>query len=416
MDVASTSPQTPASGTAALRGPVTGGERAATPDVARGFMLLLIALAHASLYVRTEESVLMNHPVGGSALDRAVTFAGVLVMDNRAYPMFAALFGFGMATMVARQLAAGATAKAASRLLRRRGLFLLLFGYIHFCLIFPSDILGPYGLAAIVIGWVIVRGGRTLNVAVVVTGVIAVVVATLLSIALAFSNDPHGNSFRGTLWARDYGEAVLARLQEAPFADIHVMIGWPILPAILVGAIAARRGYLDDPVRHRAVLRRVALVGLPISVAGAIPIALVAADLWHPSGLVTGLITTVDIVTGFIGGLAYVAVFGLISARRKERGGEAGPVFRAISAVGRRSLTCYVLQTSLLTVFLAGYTLNIGDRIHATGAALFALGVWLTGVMVASLLERAGRRGPLDALLRRLVYGRGQRAAVRAQG
>ncbi|MEU5987391.1 DUF418 domain-containing protein [Spirillospora sp. NPDC047418] len=411
MAVRPTPLETPETPGTMRRGSVTATERAAAPDVARGFMLLLIALAHASLYVRTGDSVLMNHPVGGSALDRAVTFAGIIVMDDRAYPMFAALFGYGMAMMVARQLAAGTRPKEASRLLRRRGLFLLLFGYVHFCFIFPSDILGPYGLSAIVIGWVIVRGGRTLHVAAAVTAGIAVVAATLLSIALAVADDPHGNSFRGTLWARDYGDAVLTRLHEAPFADVHVMIGWPVLPAILVGAIAARRGYLDDPVRHRAVLRRAALIGLPVSAAGAVPVALVGAQLWDPGDLTTGLITTLDIITGFFGGLAYVAVFGLIGARRKERGGRPGPAFRAVSAVGRRSLTCYILQTSLLTVFLAGYTLNLGDKIHATGAALFALGVWLAGVTLASLLERAGRRGPLDALIRRLVYGRAPRTA-----
>jgi uncharacterized protein len=39
--------------------------------------------------------------------------------------------------------------------------------------------------------------------------------------------------------------------------------------------------------------------------------------------------------------------------------------------------------------------------------AAFAVGVWLMTVFGAYALERAGRRGPAETLLRRLVY-RGQ--------
>lgn len=35
---------------------------------------------------------------------------------------------------------------------------------------------------------------------------------------------------------------------------------------------------------------------------------------------------------------------------------------------------------------------------------LFAVGVWLVTVVAAHALERAGRRGPAEVLLRRLAY------------
>ncbi|MGH3313463.1 MAG: DUF418 domain-containing protein [Streptomyces sp.] len=384
----------------------TAAERSPAPDIARGFMLLLIALAHAPMYVTTSDPGVVTHPKGGDALDRAITFLSLDLVDNRAYPMFAALFGYGMAMLVMRQRAAGTSSSAAGRLLRRRGVFLVLFGFVHFVLIFPADILAPYGVAALAFGWLLIRGDRALGRGVVISAAAAAVLATLLSIAVAMEESGSGEELRGTVWAHDYGEAVVERLSQVPFASVHILLGWPILTAILVGAVAARRRYLDDPARHRALLKRVVLMGGSVSVLGGVPLALVGAGSWQAGDLATGSVTALHVITGFAGGLAYAAAFGLLVARLQDRGRTPGPVTGALAAVGRRSLTCYLLQSSLLALVLARVAFGVGDRIHATGAAVIAVCVWLTVLAVAVALERAGLRGPLDALMRRLVYGR----------
>ncbi|MER8071064.1 DUF418 domain-containing protein [Streptomyces sp. NPDC094034] len=384
---------------------VTPAERSPAPDIARGFMLLLIALAHAPMYVTTSDPGVVTHPKGGDTLDRAITFLSLDLVDNRAYPMFAALFGYGMAMLVIRQRAAGTSAPAAARLLRRRGVFLILFGFVHFVLIFPADILAPYGVAALALGWLLTRSDRALGRGVVISAAAATVLATLLSIAVAMEESGSGEEIRGTVWAHHYGEAVVERLSQVPFASVHILLGWPIPTAILIGAVAARRRYLDDPARHRALLRRVVLIGGLVSVLGGVPLALVGAGSWGAGDLATGSVTALHVITGFAGGLAYAAAFGLLVARRQDRGRAPGPVAGALAAVGRRSLTCYLLQSALLALILARVAFGVGDRIHATGAAVIAVCVWLTVLVVAVALERAGRAGPLDALLRRLVYG-----------
>ena len=101
-----------------------------------------------------------------------------LFIDQRAYPLFALLFGFGLATMVNRRMASGIDAYCqqltgglrapsgaeldqareqaaidARRLVRRRGLWMVLFGLIHGAF-FPSEIIGTYGIVAVVFaGW-----------------------------------------------------------------------------------------------------------------------------------------------------------------------------------------------------------------------------------------------------------------------
>jgi uncharacterized protein len=59
--------------TVQVRGPARSDERALAPDLARGFMLLMIVLANTPWYLYGKTHALSTiHPDEGSALDRAV--------------------------------------------------------------------------------------------------------------------------------------------------------------------------------------------------------------------------------------------------------------------------------------------------------------------------------------------------------
>ena len=77
------------------------------PDVARGFMLALIALANVPFWV----SYFPEHPRAGFAALDAMTSADqwwflvrAMLVDRRAYPLFSILFGFGMVIMARRTI------------------------------------------------------------------------------------------------------------------------------------------------------------------------------------------------------------------------------------------------------------------------------------------------------------------------
>ena len=80
----------------------TRGVRYPAPDVARGLMLLLIALANTPFWVATTRSSVPN-----DAVDSAWLWVRTLLVDHRALPLFAMLFGFGLATMINRRIASG---------------------------------------------------------------------------------------------------------------------------------------------------------------------------------------------------------------------------------------------------------------------------------------------------------------------
>lgn len=52
------------------------------------------------------------------------------------------------------------------------------------------------------------------------------------------------------------------------------------------------------------------------------------------------------------------------------------------------------------------YALGLAGRMSDTAAVATGVGVWLATVVLADLMRRAGVRGPAEAALRRLTYGR----------
>jgi uncharacterized membrane protein YeiB len=74
------------------------------------------------------------------------------------------------------------------------------------------------------------------------------------------------------------------------------------------------------------------------------------------------------------------------------------PLFAFLFGYGMMQL--FLRQTAAGTSEREGVAL-LGS---ATMAA-FAVGVWLATVVGADAMERAGRRGPAEVLLRRLTYG-----------
>ena len=76
------------------------GVRYPAPDVARGFMLLLIALANVSVWAAMTRGGSSGSP--GGAVDTVWIWVRTLLVTSRGYPLFAMLFGFGLTVMIER--------------------------------------------------------------------------------------------------------------------------------------------------------------------------------------------------------------------------------------------------------------------------------------------------------------------------
>src|ERR687894_462079 len=136
--------------------PVPLTDRALAPDVARGAMLLLIALANVHLYLHGRPLGVRSYPAALHGADRVVAGLQLVLVDGRAYPLFGVLFGYGIGQLAARR--AGTPLPDVVGLVRRRGLALVAIGAVHAALLWAGDIVAAYGVLAAALAGVLVAG------------------------------------------------------------------------------------------------------------------------------------------------------------------------------------------------------------------------------------------------------------------
>ncbi len=367
-------------------------ERALGPDLARGAMLLFIALANSHYFVDATE-VRGGYPQDGSALDRVVIWLLATFVDGRAFPMFGLLFGYGVARIVRRHEALGH--RPVRRMLWRRALVLVVVGFLHAMLLYIGDILAAYGVLLLVGAWVVWWRDRWLW----TWAVFFFVLVSLPSMdSGSISTDRPDPSMLPTDLVGMLGDRIVVQ----PWIMLLGPIGFAC--PFLVGLWAGRRRVLERPGENRRLLTWTAVVGIAVAVAGAQPVALMLSGVTDvPGSDVLELIGPLHDSAGVLGGFGYAAAFALLAHRIGDR---RHRVVDAVAATGQRSMTCYLAQSIVWTVVFAGFLLDLSDTMTAATTALLAVATWGATVLLADRMRVAGNRGPFETLVRRVTYGR----------
>ena len=397
------------------------GVRYPAPDVARGFMLLLIAVANVPSWNKMPNGA--EPPV--SSVDAWWMFVRTLVVDHRAYPLFAMLFGFGLMTMINRRIASGTQTYLAClpgapegrepmpheaawarematidayRLVRRRGWWMILFGFVH-GIVFPGDIIGAYGLVAVLLANLLAR--KNYSALYLTAGIITVVAlgtylatGTLSADIPAASGEQSISLTAALLWA---GGNIA---QWVVVLVVQILIAL-IIPAAVIGARLADTDLLTQPEQHRRLLISVGLGGLALGALAALHGALTlvtSMELWPTDFAAKEFF-------GLAGACGWLALLVLYAGGPRPDGRLTG-LRRLASAVGRRSMTVYLSQTILFGIIFGIIPLLVTGRrlwVGQAAAAPIALGVWLATVVLCVVLERGGHAGPFETLLRTAV-------------
>ena len=399
----------------------TGGRsvRYPAPDVARGFMLLLIALANVPYWLRYFPA----SPDGPSSADHWWVLIRAALVDRRGYPLFALLFGFGVATMVRRRIERDVEAAHqsvdpqvraswaphvaaqwealvrqeatddAARLVRRRGWWMILFGFVH-GIVFAGDIIGAYGIVAVLFAGVV---ARRKNMWMAVWGCVIGLVSARSSIGVGswkaslgdLSDVIHPHASLSVYYVPDS----IAQWAMTALITVHISM---VVPAFMIGARLGQTDILSRPDRHWGLLWAVAGAGMLIGVVGALPYGLGASGMALP---VPAWSVVLFHVSGIAGACAWLALFALFAGVGEPRG-----IRRVLAAVGKRSMTAYLSQTILFVVVLGGMGLAGVPAVPDAWGAVIAVFVWVATVVLCFGLEVVGfPRGPFEVLLRRAV-------------
>ena len=378
---------------------ITKAERSLAPDIARGGMLLFIALANIPSHLWGRGLDAYGHLTGLSAADHVGLSFEQLIVADRSRPMFAVLYGFGMAVMASRMFARGMETKGVRKILRRRSLWLIAFGLIHATFLFIGDILALYGATGLVALFFVHLSLPALKKWLIGSSIYALVIAV-----------PATSFFYTSATGSPMPEDMPPYLEQVlfgPLASLTGMIAMVLLgsfiPLIVAGIMLQRSGWLDHPEEHLPQLKRVFLSGMAVNVASSLPVALVGLGVWEPSAGMYRISIGLTLLGGMYAGIGYICGFALLAHKLRGYGRRGLP--GALAAVGERSLTSYLLQSIIMAPLLTAWGFGLGEDMGYLAAYGFAFGTWLITVAVAVLLDKAGRRGPFEVLLRRLTYG-----------
>ena len=420
------SPAAPAASAATASVPLS--QRAGGPDLARGIALLGIGLANIVGWLHGVEWTVLLKQSETTVIDRVADVAIALFADNRGFPLFALLFGYGIGILHRRSREAGERPRRFVTRMLKRHVVLAAIGLAHGIALFTGDILVDYAVIGTLCAVLVTRRSSALILAAVVT-----------LPALALWGWADGVVGLGTqtgydaAMAESYGAAVTMNMIDAATGiALAVVTDIGLLCPMALGALAARLRLLEQVDDHRSTLRVISTWGLLIGLLGAMPLtAVLVADpqlTVVTSATLLGILGVVHQLTGLLGALGIAAAAALISdaalftgtaritdnaqttdaARITDtaRGPRAHrtPLRRAVvslEALGAMALTAYVTQSLVFAVLFPPYTADLGARLGTAGAAGIMILTWLLTMAPAVLLRRGGHRGPLETVLRR---------------
>ena len=383
--------------TSAAASPTPRAERHRLVDALRGFALLGILLVNVEFIFQHAEVGWRDYTAAPDLVARwLITALG----QTKIYPLFALLFGYGLALQLSRAAAAGA---ALAPRYRRRMAGLIALGVLHGVLFFPGDILVIYGVVG-ALAFLLRRAepARLLRIAATTYAAAAGVwlIAGLLDLAYGGGAATPTAESLSALSGGSFPEAVAQHLRDWPWtlALLSLVQGPAAFAFFLVGVVLGRGDLLSHPERHRALARRVLVTAGPVGLLG----SAVGATL----AVMGGATATLGFAVGFAS--APLLAGGYIAGLALLLGSHPGPLARPLEAGGRMSLTIYLLESVVATTLSYGYGAGLFGEIGAAEGIVLSVAVWLALSLGAIAWFRWARFGPAEWALRTLTYARPQ--------
>jgi len=380
--------------------------RILTPDLARGAALLGIAIANGitawSLrvgdvpqgYHRTLSGIIVNN----SLWDKVTIILTDMFVHTRGLPMFATLLGYGVGMILVREQRKGATKNQCRAILLRRYGALILFGIVHMVFLFYGDIMFNYGLIILVL---VIPLRNAKNKTLLITAGVLFALAMVMNGALWSYLDMNAVLLHG--YGHGYVQDQLVR--GASLAFMYNFLQFPyILPlvgsVILIGFVAGRNGVLEHPEQFRIPMRIAATITVIIVIAVGLPVGLASLGiLGHEK-----FFYVFNILVGMASGPGTVVWISWIANWVERRKLTDTLPIRMLTALGRMSMTGYVLQSVTFIFIMTPWFLGIGSGQSVAIVAVTATGVWLVTLIFAYLWSLTGKRGPIEIAHRSIGY------------
>ena len=379
-------------------------ERIRTLDLIRGVAVLgILAVNIAGFAGPSFATLTPNYPAPGSSADQWVFGATILLFEGKMRALFSILFGAGMVLFMDRAEARGRDSGVHQA--RRLG-WLLLFGYLHFTLLWSGDILFAYaflGLVALALRHMDERELWWGALAFYLLWHMAGAIISFSPLANAPGEIARGLADRATQEAGvltgGYGAMVLHRLTEQWFHPLDGAISslGETVPLMAMGMVLQLRGFFSG-VWPRA---RVQTIAVWCSASGAIlTLAFLGWALPHrfPAPVVLDYMLYWSALPHLLMALGYAAVLVLVSPRLGEIW-----LGRRLGAAGRMAFSNYLGTSLVMCLLFNGWGLGLALRFGTAELFGFVLLGWALMLGWSEPWLRHFRQGPLEWAWRSLT-------------
>ncbi|GEC92386.1 DUF418 domain-containing protein [Brevibacillus brevis] len=320
-----------------------------------------------------------------------------IFVEGSFMPIFTFMFGFGMIKMQQSLAAKGLRQK---RYLARRFLMLIGLGLLHSYFLWEGDILAFYGMMGFFLLLFMNCKPKTL----LIWGIILLCLISLMGLVPDDPNDPASITDPVRMEAYvvktmtvygtgTYEEIVHHRSSEDPLGLPEYMIFTLLLitplmsaPMFLFGMYAAKCRWFEKTEEERTSYLRNMLIFLPAG------LLLKALHVYLPGSWWSGI---GEISGGTILAIGYIFAFVWFFSRSTES--KWLPRFQA---VGKLSLTNYLLQTVICTTIFYGYGLGWFGQIGVLAGCGLAILIYAGQLFLSPLYLKRFRYGPVERLLR----------------
>lgn len=403
----------------AIPAPLSSSERISAIDVLRGFALFGIVVVNAWFFGLPLATGSGQTGVQAEGADAVAWFVVTGFFSFKFISIFSVLFGFGIAMQRTRLLAR--TGRAAG-FLARRMLILAVFGLIHVGLLWYGDILFQYAMVGLLM-ILLIQMPATIRLWLGIACLFTSMVGIFLFGLLAFFSPPFGDAPDATMRGLEAMQAanfdpanpqwIVAETtanREGPWLDAFLFrgvtwifatlifllnYGWHVLGLVLVGSWFHDIRLFDAD--RRPLLGRLAIWGVSIG----LPAEMVLAGLQlfgDPDVVQKAAISAGHDIASAVLAIGLIGVVGRACAAQRMPGA------KTLAAVGRMSLSAYLLESVCFVAVMSFWGLAQFGRLGEMELLLAAVLVYCVVATCCVAWSRRFRMGPIEWLWRTGSY------------
>ena len=312
----------------------------------------------------------------------------LFLVNGKLLGLLTIMFGVGMELKYQQAMRQG---RAWPRVYVWTAIFLMLEGLIHYTLVMEYDILMSYGVTAIFVMFIIMRGERFMKRIMVLIGSIHAAIILLLFVAGLFANISLGSFdgvvalYHGGTWMEQVQYRLLnflpLRMEAIFIIPMNVFL-------FLLGVLLMRSGVFspdENGKRQRNKLLKLGIfLGLPLNMLIFIPGG--AFDL------------PVRYLFAPLLSLGYISFISIMVEYWKW-----GWLWRGFENVGKMSLSCYLMQNILSSIIFYGWGLALGGKVGTLTIIMLWLIISLLQIVFASIWLHTYKTGPLEMVRQHTV-------------